>query len=187
MHRRPHLTATLGGALLLTLAVGCSDRVGATLYGAHGQVLSRGIGVHQTALYDMISTALLFALLWFLNKRQVREGVLACVFGLWYGTGRFITDFLRIDKEFFGLTGSQWTAITVAVICAALLLKWGFGGHLRSPTSAQRNADSADASESSEDMPASVGSEKEPSVDQGSDTSVSPTTDRTSEPFEPEE
>ena len=29
MHRRPYLTATLGGALLLTLAVGCSDRVNA--------------------------------------------------------------------------------------------------------------------------------------------------------------
>ncbi|MDP9222233.1 MAG: DUF3515 domain-containing protein [Actinomycetota bacterium] len=31
MHRRPHLTATLAGALLLTLAVGCSDQVTAKL------------------------------------------------------------------------------------------------------------------------------------------------------------
>ena len=163
------------------------DRAGATLYGAHGEVLSRGVGVHQTALYDMISTALLFALLWFLNKRRLREGVLACVFGLWYGMGRFITDFLRIDKEFFGLTGSQWTAITVAVICAVLLVRWALTGHLRSPTSAERNAAAVDPSASSGDVAASVGAEKEPPSEAGSDTASSSQAERTTEPGDPEE
>jgi prolipoprotein diacylglyceryltransferase len=50
--------------------------------------------------------------------------VLTLTFGLWYGTMRVVEDSLRIDKRFFGLTGSQWTGLTVAVICAATLLAW---------------------------------------------------------------
>ena len=51
-----------------------------------------------------------------------REGVLTLTFGLWYGLSRIVEDSLRIDKRFFGLTGSQWTALTVATICGAMLL-----------------------------------------------------------------
>ena len=51
-----------------------------------------------------------------------REGILTLTFGLWYGLSRLLEDSLRIDKRFFGLTGSQWTALTVATICAALLV-----------------------------------------------------------------
>jgi hypothetical protein len=35
---------------------------------------------------------------------------------------RLLEDSLRIDKRFGPLTGSQWTALTVAVVCAALLI-----------------------------------------------------------------
>ena len=42
------------------------------------------------------------------------------------------------------------TAITVAVICAALLIRWAVTGHLRSPTSAERNAVKAGSDESSD-------------------------------------
>jgi phosphatidylglycerol:prolipoprotein diacylglycerol transferase len=99
-------------------------RAGATLYGSTGQVLERGVGVHQTALYDLVSASLLFLVLWRMNTKPRREGVLTLTFGIWYGTTRFITDFLRIDKRFFGLTGSQWTAVTVAVVSAAILIWW---------------------------------------------------------------
>jgi phosphatidylglycerol:prolipoprotein diacylglycerol transferase len=99
-------------------------RAGATLFGANGDVLERGVGVHQTALYDIVSASILFVVLWRLNRRPRREGVLTLTFGLWYGATRFITDFLRIDKRFFGLTGSQWTALTVAALSAAILLWW---------------------------------------------------------------
>jgi hypothetical protein len=34
-----------------------------------------------------------------------------------------VTDFLRVDKHFFGLTGSQWGAI-LAMTVAALTLLW---------------------------------------------------------------
>jgi hypothetical protein len=53
-----------------------------------------------------------------------REGVLIASFAIWYGLGRVITDFLRVDKTWLGLTGSQWTALTAAVVAVAFLLMW---------------------------------------------------------------
>ncbi|MDP9241615.1 MAG: prolipoprotein diacylglyceryl transferase [Actinomycetota bacterium] len=107
---------------------------GATLFGSSGQVLARGIGVHQTALYDLVSTLVLFLVLYALNRQPRRVGVLTLTFGAWYGTVRVITDFLRVDKRFFGMTGSQWTGLTVAVICVVTLIVWAIRGRRpRSP------------------------------------------------------
>lgn len=87
------------------------------------RVLAEGVGVHQTALYDMLSAAALFLVLCFvLMRKPRREGILTLTFGLWYGVSRIVEDSLRIDKRFFGLTGSQWTALTVAAICAVILI-----------------------------------------------------------------
>jgi phosphatidylglycerol---prolipoprotein diacylglyceryl transferase len=108
------------------------SRSGATLYDSSGTILAQGVGVHQTALYDMILVGLLFGLLWYLQKRPRREGVLTLTFGLLYGCFRLLEDSLRIDKRFGPLTGSQWTALTVAVISAAILLWWRF--HPLDPT-----------------------------------------------------
>jgi phosphatidylglycerol---prolipoprotein diacylglyceryl transferase len=113
--------ATLQGGHLERIS-----RDGATLFGADGAVLAQGVGVHQTAMYDMILAGLLFGLLWYLQKRPRREGVLTLTFGLFYGSFRLMEDSLRIDKRFGPLTGSQWTALTVAVISAAILLWWRF-------------------------------------------------------------
>jgi len=101
-------------------------RTGATLFDSKGAILSQGVGVHQTALYDMILVSLLFAFLWYLQKRPRREGVLTLTFGLFYGCFRLLEDSFRIDKRFGPLTGSQWTALVVAVLSAAILLWWRF-------------------------------------------------------------
>ena len=101
-------------------------RTGATLYDAKGAILAQGVGVHQTALYDMILVGLLFAFLWYLHKRPRREGVLTLTFGLFYGCFRLLEDSLRIDKRFGPLTGSQWTALVVALVSAAILVWWRF-------------------------------------------------------------
>ncbi|MGZ8651390.1 MAG: hypothetical protein ACXWX5_04340, partial [Actinomycetota bacterium] len=37
---------------------------------------------------------------------------------------RLLEDSLRIDKRFGPFTGSQWTALTVATISAAILVWW---------------------------------------------------------------
>jgi phosphatidylglycerol:prolipoprotein diacylglycerol transferase len=101
-------------------------RGGAKLLDAQGHLIAQGVGVHQTALYDMILAWGLFALLWFLQSRPRREGILTLTFGLWYGIERIVEDSLRIDKRFWFFTGSQWTAAVVATVSAGLLVWWAF-------------------------------------------------------------
>jgi prolipoprotein diacylglyceryl transferase len=97
------------------------------------RVVAEGVGVHQTALYDMLLAGLLFALLWFLGTKERRAGVLTLTFGLVYGCIRLLEDSLRIDKRFGPFTGSQWTALTVAIISASLLLSWAMSKREGSP------------------------------------------------------
>jgi len=110
---------TLEGGRVLELT-----RQGVTLTSSAGEVLGTGVGVHQTALYDMISATLLFLVLYALSRKARRLGVLTLTFAAWYGTARVIEDFLRIDKRIFGMTGSQWTGMTVALISIAILITW---------------------------------------------------------------
>ena len=116
---RDACTATLHGGFRETF-----DRTGATLSDAAGTVLERGVGVHQTALYDMLLAGILFTLLWRFIRSPRREGVVALTFTLGYGCIRLLENSLRIDKRFGPLTGSQWTALTVAIIAAGLLIFW---------------------------------------------------------------
>jgi phosphatidylglycerol---prolipoprotein diacylglyceryl transferase len=111
-------TATLAGGHTETLA-----REGASLFRG-SEVLSTGAGVHQTALYDFFIALGLFLFLYWLNKAPRREGILIMTFAIWYGTGRVITDFLRIDKTYFGLTGSQLASIAAILISIVFLIRF---------------------------------------------------------------
>ncbi|MGZ8604250.1 MAG: prolipoprotein diacylglyceryl transferase [Actinomycetota bacterium] len=110
---------TLEGGQVLELT-----RQGASLTSATGEALGAGVGIHQTALYDMFFATGLFLLLYTLSRRPRRLGVLTLTFGAWYGAARVLEDFLRIDKRILGMTGSQWTGLTVSLICVATLLTW---------------------------------------------------------------
>ena len=112
-------TAVLHGGLTETF-----DRTGATLSDATGTILEHGVGVHQTALYDMLLAGVLFAFLWWFIRSPRREGVVTLTFALSYGCIRLLEDSLRIDKRFGPLTGSQWTALTVAIVASGLLIYW---------------------------------------------------------------
>ena len=107
-------------------------KTGATLYAPSGAILAKGIGVHQTALYDMVSATLLFLLLYRLSRSPRRMGVLTLTFGAWYGAMRVVEDSVRVDKRFFGLTGSQWTGMTVSAICIVTLIAWAIASRRRS-------------------------------------------------------
>jgi phosphatidylglycerol---prolipoprotein diacylglyceryl transferase len=97
----------------------------AGLMGIDGVPLGRGIGVHQTALYDFISTIFLFLfLVLFMNRRVWREGVMICTWAVWYLGVRVWTDFLRVDKRFFGLTGSQWASVVVVTLSVLTLIRF---------------------------------------------------------------
>ena len=92
---------------------------------ADGKILAHGVGVFQTALYDFVSCGiLLLFLLAIMNRKPRREGVMIMTFAIWYGSVRIITDFLRVDKRFFGLTGSQWTSIAVVTASVITLAVW---------------------------------------------------------------
>ncbi|HZQ27263.1 MAG TPA: prolipoprotein diacylglyceryl transferase [Acidimicrobiales bacterium] len=73
--------------------------------------------VHQTALYDFIFVTFLLAFLLYLRKKERYDGFLITVFGAWYGIERIIEDFLREDKRYIGLTGSQITSVIVVALC----------------------------------------------------------------------
>jgi phosphatidylglycerol:prolipoprotein diacylglycerol transferase len=117
----------VGGVCTATLNGGHSQTITAakaTLFSSNHAVIGQGAGVHQTALYDFMSTMLLVLVLLWLNRRTRRQGVLFLTFASWYGGVRIITDFLRVDKRFFGLTGSQWTSVVVVAICLVTLVRF---------------------------------------------------------------
>ena len=83
-----------------------------------------GQAVHQPALYDFVSAIFLLLVLLRLRRTVRYDGFLTLVFGAWYGAGRFMEDFFRVDVTHgTGLTGSQWTALTVLSLCLFCLLK----------------------------------------------------------------
>ena len=82
-----------------------------------------GMAVHQPALYDLFSASLLLVTLMRVRRKVRYDGFLTCFYGAWYGTGRFLEDFFRVDDTHgTGLTGSQWTALTVTLLCLYVLL-----------------------------------------------------------------
>ncbi|MEX2420483.1 MAG: prolipoprotein diacylglyceryl transferase family protein [Actinomycetota bacterium] len=118
--------STLEGGQVLTL-----ERGSATLTSATGQVLGSGVGIHQTALYDMVFATCIFLVLYVLSRRPRHVGILTLLFGAAYGAARVLEDFLRIDKRIFGMTGSQWTGLTVSLICATTLIVWAIRSRSR--------------------------------------------------------
>jgi phosphatidylglycerol:prolipoprotein diacylglycerol transferase len=81
--------------------------------------------VHQTALYDFLSTLVLLGVLLYLGRSAARNaGFLALVFVAWYGTVRVITDFLRVDRTYFGLTGSQLLSVSMVVVALFMLVRY---------------------------------------------------------------
>jgi phosphatidylglycerol---prolipoprotein diacylglyceryl transferase len=129
-------TATLRGGFVETI-----DRGGAVLRQG-SEVVGRGVGVHQTALYDMLLAGALFAFLWWFIRSPRREGVVTLTFGLAYGCIRLLEDSLRIDKRFGPFTGSQWTALIVAIVAAGILTWWAVK-RPRGPTTPSRLEPSA--------------------------------------------
>ena len=110
----------LGGTTTLPFGFRCPDvvDVGRTV----GSPCPAGEVVHLTAAYDLLVAALVAGVLIALRYRVLRLGERTLVFAALYGAGRFAFDFLRQDVRRFGLTGSQWTALTVATVAVVLLL-----------------------------------------------------------------
>ena len=113
-------TATLHGGLTETF-----DRAGATLSDAAGKVLEQGIGVHQTALYDMLLAGILFTFLWWFIRSPRREGVVALTFALCVrvhaGCWRIRSGSTSASDRSRARSGPRWTA---AMVASGLLIYW---------------------------------------------------------------
>jgi phosphatidylglycerol:prolipoprotein diacylglycerol transferase len=81
--------------------------------------------IHNTSLYELLHLLVLFVVLWWvLTKRKARAGTAIGIFLLWYGTARFLTDFLRAyDDTVLGLTGAQWMCLALLPIGVWVLAK----------------------------------------------------------------
>lgn len=83
-----------------------------------------GQAVHQPALYDLASALALLGLLLWLRRRSLRTGSLFLTFVAWYGTGRVVEDFFRIDETHgLGLTASQWFSAAAVATAIAMLIR----------------------------------------------------------------
>ena len=111
----------LGKSTNFFLGYKCPDA--ATASPCHGSSVgaSAGAVVHQTALYDFISTIFLLIVLLRLRRKPRYDAFLILVFAVWYGAMRIIEDFLREDVRHFGLTGSQWSSILLVAVCLFML------------------------------------------------------------------
>ena len=87
----------------------------------HGVVPTSEL-VHPTPLYDAILLLSLFALLWFLRKKDFRPGTIFGLFAVFMGSERFFTEFYRTNpKNIFGLL-SQAQFISILLFLAGLAL-----------------------------------------------------------------
>jgi phosphatidylglycerol:prolipoprotein diacylglycerol transferase len=83
----------------------------------------KGEAVHQPALYDLINLLWLTPLLFWFRRRARYDGQVIVMFALFYGAGRLIEDFFRVDVTHgTGLTGSQWTSVAAILLAAWVLL-----------------------------------------------------------------
>jgi len=135
-------------------------RHGASLFRSSQGLIGHGVGVHQTALYDFLIALALFLFIYMvMASRPRRDGVLIMTFAIGYGLGRLGTDFLRVDKRFFGLTGSQWSSAGVAAFCAIVLITWAVQASRGPPGTPQRSAVAARGATSTDFVPPSEPSE----------------------------
>lgn len=112
-----------GGELI---SASCTTPSGGRLYPTFDGCIAPGMTVHQTALYDMLWSLVIFAILLVLERKPRRRGFLFLIWVALYCAGRVVTDFLRVDYTRFGtgLTGSQLTSLVALAFCAFLLIRY---------------------------------------------------------------
>ncbi|MDQ3384501.1 MAG: prolipoprotein diacylglyceryl transferase [Actinomycetota bacterium] len=111
----------LGAPTDLPFGFRCPDTVdvGRTV----GSPCPPGEVVHLTALYDLVAVSVVLAIVLLYRRNRRVEGAVTLVAAMAYGTGRFAFDFLREDTRRLGLTGSQWVALGVLSVAAALFVR----------------------------------------------------------------
>ncbi|MGI2336230.1 MAG: prolipoprotein diacylglyceryl transferase [Dehalogenimonas sp.] len=85
-----------------------------------------GLPVHPYALYEMLWNGLGLAVIMWLRRRPLRDGIVFLAFAAFYAAGRFLLTFIRVENDFFlGLHHAQIIALgmMIAAGVGALLLR----------------------------------------------------------------
>ena len=90
---------------------------------------------HPAALYDLLGAAVLLGLLYLVARHwsKIRYGTLIFLWAAWYGTQRFLIDFVRntdlpgADATAGPFTWNQWTGLTVGVVSVLVIVRIAIG------------------------------------------------------------
>lgn len=110
------------GCLLAGCCYGkvCSPVFGITYTNPHSQAEPLNMPLYPVPVIDALIIFTCTAILFYMKKRKQFDGQLMLIYGLFYGAGRFITEFLRGDENrgYIGpLSQSQWIALIIIGVC----------------------------------------------------------------------
>lgn len=126
---------------------------------------------HNLGLYEFVFMVALCLLLWALDRKPRRPGVMIAATTLLYGGVRFFLDYLRIrvtDPRYFGFTFAQWMSLVLVIVGVAM-----FAYLLMSSAPAKPPTRTGDDDDDSATSPSKGGAGKSGGGKSGSGTSGS--------------
>jgi len=79
---------------------------------------------HPSQLYESLKNLFIFFVLFSLKtKKRLKEGTLAWLFVLLYGSLRFLITFFREDPRWLGLSMGQYLSLAMVIVAGFVLLK----------------------------------------------------------------
>lgn len=100
-----------------------------------GIAVDPNMPVHPTFLYESVWCMAGFILLMLYFNRRKFKGEMMCLYGVWYGLGRFIIEGLRTDslEVFAGLRTSQLVAAVTVILGLVIIIynRFDFKGHTK--------------------------------------------------------
>jgi phosphatidylglycerol---prolipoprotein diacylglyceryl transferase len=79
---------------------------------------------HPSQIYEALKNLIVFFIVYFMKvKEKYKDGVVFWSFILFYGVGRFITDFYRDDARILGISMGQFLSLLMIIVSAYYLKK----------------------------------------------------------------
>ena len=109
---------------------------------AQGITVDPAMPVHPTFLYESVWCMLGFVLLMLYFNRKKFRGEMVCLYGAWYGLGRFFIEGLRTDslEIFAGLRASQLVAAATVIVGVVIIIynRFDFKGYTKNSDEIKR-------------------------------------------------
>ena len=81
------------------------------------------VGVYPTPIYEMLTSAVIFAILWALRKRLKVHGLLFCVYLMFNGVERYLIESIRVNSrnDVLGMSLTQAEIIAVLFFLTGMI------------------------------------------------------------------